>query len=311
MENVGFRAFNECTSLKDINWSNNIRKYDSDAFQGCTSLTHVELSSSLEEMGEYVFKNCINITSVTINEGCAVIGRSAFANCTKLQSVRIPNSVTNLSSSAFSGCSALTTAFIGDGVRNINSYAFDDCTSLETVRIGPNVTNIGFRAFNNCPALVSFTSYSVDVPSLNENGFSSYDAALYVPSSAVEAYKADKIWGKFGNKISALANSVYMTLKHGNSGSVKIPVNTGERYSYTIQPPAGGKIKSVTFNGTDVTAQLVDNTYLTPAITEDSEMAVLFDSDQASGETGDLNGDTKVDAADVVRLVNIIVDRNK
>ena len=40
-------------------------------------------------------------------------------------------------------------------------------------------------------------------------------------------------------------------------------------------------------------------------------MAVLFDSDQASGETGDLNGDTKVDAADVVRLVNIIVDRNK
>lgn len=151
----------------------------------------------------------------------------------------------------------------------------------------------------------------MDVPSLNEDAFSSYNATVYVPSASVEAYKGDKIWGLFGSKISALAGSVFLTIKQGNSGSVKTPVNTGERYSFAIQPQAGGKIKSVTFNGTDVTAQLVDNTYLTPAITEDSELAVLFDSDQASGILGDLNGDNEVNSADVVKLVDIIFGNNK
>ena len=68
---------------------------------------------------------------------------------------------------------------------------------------------------------------------------------------------------------------------------------------------------SVLYNGTDVTKQLVENTYTTPAITEDSELVVNFDSDSGLSRKGDMNGDTKLDASDVVLLVNAVMNEGK
>ncbi len=305
VESIGYRAFAECTSLTDINWSNSIKSYGSSAFSGCTSLTHVELSSSLDSMDGSVFSGCVNVTSVTINDGCAVIGESTFYHCYKLQAVKIPNSVTTMKGGAFRDCTSLVTVSIGDGVTAIGSNTFDGCLALETVRIGPKVTSIGYRAFGDCTALTSFTSYSVDVPTLETSSFPSKSFAIYVPAVAVDAYKKADTWSKYASQISAISTAIYLTLKQGNGGAIKLQVSSGERYTLAVQPPAGGNVKSVTFNGTDVTGQIVDNTYLTPAITDDAELHVVYDTD--SGIPGDLNGDLKVNAADVVKLVNMIM----
>ena len=307
VESVGYCAFNQCTSLKDINWSNNIRNYEGYAFSGCTALTHAELSSSLETMGGNVFEGCINITSVTINEGCAVIGSSAFAGCVKLAAVNIPNSVTSLGSSAFSDCSALKLAKVGNGVRIISNYAFSKCSALENISIGSKVTQINYCAFYNCTALNMFTCYSIEPPSLSKDAFSSYTSTVYVPASAVETYRTAEVWSKFVPHIEALPSYVYLTIKQSNGGAVKARLNVGESYNFTIQPTEGVKLLSVLYNGTDVTKQLVDNTYTTPAITEDSDLVVNFDSDSGQGRKGDMNGDNKLDAADVVLLVDEVM----
>ena len=307
VESIGYHAFYNCTSLKNINWSNNIRSYGDEVFCGCTALTSVELSSSLETMGGSVFAGCKNLTAVTINEGCAVVGGSAFINCKKLGTVNIPNSVTTLGGSAFSGCVALTTANIGDGLKYINNYTFTDCTALETVRIGPKVAEINYRAFYNCPALKSFTCYSVEPPTLNGEAFSSYTSAVYVPVSAVNEYKAADVWKKFGTYIEALPSYVYLSIKQSIGGSVKARLNVGESYNFSIQPANGVKLNSILFNGTDVTKQMVENTYVTPAITEDSELVVNFDTDNSQSRKGDMNGDNKLDAADVVLLVDKVM----
>ena len=307
VEKIGFRAFQSCTSLKDINWSNNIRSYDSEAFYGCTSLTGVELSSSLESMGNNVFTGCINLTTAVINEGCAVIGENAFNGCGKLSTVNIPNSVTIMGGSAFYRCKALTSANIGNGVKTINSYTFYECTSLETVRIGSKVTDINFRAFCSCPALKSFTCYTIEPPTLNEEAFSSYTSAVYVPASAVDAYKAADVWKKFGTNILAMPSYTYLSIKQGLGGCVKVRLNVGESYNFNVQPSDGVKLKSLIFNGTDVTKQLIENTYVTPAITEDSELIVNFDSDSSLSQRGDMNGDNKLDATDVVLLVDEVM----
>ena len=308
VESVGYCAFYQCTSLKDINWSNNIRNYEGSAFSGCTALTHAELSSSLETMGSNVFEDCINITSVTINEGCAVVGSSAFQGCVKLASVTIPSSVTSLGSSAFSGCSALKLAKVGNGVRIINNYAFNKCTSLENISIGSKVTQINYCAFYNCSALNMFSCYSVEPPSLDKSAFSSYTTSVCVPASAVEAYKTAEVWVNFGNHIEALPSYVYLTIKQGNGGIVKARLNVGESYNFTVQPTEGAKLLSVLYNGTDVTKQMVENTYTTPAITEDAEMIVNYDSGSGAFRKGDMNGDNKLDAADVVLLVNEVMN---
>ena len=311
VEGIGYRAFFGCTSLKDINWSNNIRNYDGDVFNGCTSLESAELSSSLESMGGGVFAGCINLTTVTINEGCAVVGENAFNGCTKLRTVNIPESVTSLGSSAFYRCKALTLASIGNGIRKISNYVFYECTALETVRIGSKVDQINYRAFYGCSSLNSFTCYTVEPPTLNEEAFSSYNSVVYVPASAVEAYKKAEVWSKFGTHIEALSSYVYLTIKQSNGGAVKARLNVGESYNFTIQPTEGVKLLSVLYNGTDVTKQLVENTYTTPALTEDSDLVVNFDSDSSQGRKGDMNGDNKLDAADVVLLVDEVMKEEK
>ena len=307
VESVGYRAFKNCTSLKNINWSNNIREYGSEVFMGCTLLESAELSSSLESMGLDVFSGCIKLAKVIINDGCDVVGKNAFTGCVKLLTVSIPKSVTKLYNSAFEGCKSLTSAMIGDGVREIGEYAFAGCTALETVRIGPKVTKIGYRAFNYCSALNQFYSYTIEPPTLNGEAFSSYNSTVYVPASAVDAYKTAEVWSKFVPHIEALPSYVYLTIKQSNGGAVKARLNVGESYNFTIQPTEGVKLLSVLYNGTDVTKQLVENTYTTPAITEDSDLVVNFDSDSGQGRKGDMNGDNKLDAADVVLLVDEVM----
>jgi hypothetical protein len=142
---------------------------------------------------------------------------------------------------------------------------------------------------------------------LNENAFNSYTTAVYVPVSAVDAYKEAEVWKKFGNHIQALPSYVYLTIKQSIGGAVKARLNVGESYNLNVQPVAGVKLLSVLYNGTDVTKQLVENTYVTPAITEDSELVVNFDSDSGQSKKGDMNGDNKLDATDVVLLVDEVM----
>ena len=310
VESIGTYAFWECTNLKNINWSNNIRSYGDAVFYECSSLEHAELSSKLESMGGNVFAGCINLTSVTINDGCAIVGANAFANCVKLQSVSIPNSVTTLGNNAFSNCTALKLAYVGNGVRMIDIYTFSGCSSLETVRIGPNVTEICMFAFFSCPALKSFTCYTIAPPSLDETAFDAYTTAVYVPVDAVDAYKQDEVWSNFGNNIQSFPSYVYLTIKQSTGGVVKARLSVGETYNFYVQPADGVNLKSISFNGTDVTKQLVENTYVTPAITEDSELVVVFDSDSGQSKKGDLNNDGKVDVADHVELSKIIMNEN-
>ena len=62
--------------------------------------------------------------------------------------------------------------------------------------------------------------------------------------------------------------------------ALRQPVNTGERYRFDILPEEGWAIHSVTFNGVDVTGQLIDGTYTTPAITTNSTIVVVLEDEE-------------------------------
>ena len=315
VETIGYAAFSGCTNLAEINWSNNIKKLDTYAFYDCTALTYVELSNSLEDMGVSVFSDCVNITSATINDGCAVVGNSAFYNCKKLTAISIPNSVTSLGSSAFQKCTALTTASIGNGIKKIGDNAFKDCGKLVTLKIGAHVTNVGYAAFSNCVALRSISVYNKEVPATETYAFTSFEATLYVPAEAVNDYKAHDTWGKFA-KVEALAETCYLTIKQAEGGNLKIATASGNNYVFVIQAEEGWKVNTIIYNGNDVTAQIVDNTYTTPAITEDAILTVSFEQTSNNVRNIEAN-DTKiyslgnniiikgVAAGEIIRIYNI------
>ena len=84
----------------------------------------------------------------------------------------------------------------------VNSIkGFSNCQELTSVVIPSNVLYV-YSAFANCSALTSITCNAVNPPIANEATFTGVNKAtciIYVPASAVDAYKADTYWGTFEN----------------------------------------------------------------------------------------------------------------
>lgn len=78
---------------------------------------------------------------------------------------------------------------------------FTACPDLISVSI-PNTVWYVYTAFNGSSNLKSITCNAVNPPAADEYTFKGVDKAtclIYVPASAVEAYKADTYWGEFEN----------------------------------------------------------------------------------------------------------------
>lgn len=276
VEKFGMRAFINCTSLSSINLNDNIVAFEGGGtFADCTSLTKAVIGCNVRKMEGSEFSGCTNLKTLEIHEGATVIGDNSFNECTALQTVDIPNSVLKIGGSAFNGCSNLTSVKIGDGVQEISYYVFGGCTRLEKVVIGAGMNSIGMRTFIDCNQLSSVTVMNPNVPSLVSDGFSSFGANLYVPSQSINAYNSADYWKSFSN-VMAIEDQVYLTIRQATEGSVKMLANIGERYSYDILPEAGWTIHSVTFNNEDVTGQLVGNNFLTPAMTSNGVLSIVF-----------------------------------
>ena len=311
LTSIDYSVFQDCTSLNSINLHDAITFIGSDAFNGCISLTSVDLGAGIESLGSEVFRGCKNLLSVTIHNGCKVINNGCFYDCIKLASIDIPNSVTRVGSTAFYNCAALAQARVGDGVESIGFRAFQGCVNLQSIYIGANVKEIDYNAFTSCKVLKKITVMNTTPPTLGSDPFANYAADLFVPTSAVDTYKNKDLSGAWSGftGIQAFVEPLFLTIKQGNGGIVKLQVSAGEKCTCHLVPLTleTGKLNSVTYNGIDVTNQLVDNTYTTPSITGDSELVVNFDSDSSQGRKGDMNSDNILDASDVVLLVDEVM----
>ena len=91
---------------------------------------------------------------------------------------------------------------------------------------------------------------------------------------------------------------VWLTVKDGQ-GTTKMKVRKGTEQVLTITPEEGWKVVSVTWNGTDVTAQTKDgNSYTTPAITSDATLIVVYEQDTPSDVASARAGQATVKVVD-------------
>ena len=143
--------------------------------------------------------------------------------------------------------------------------------------MGNKLTNVEFRAFRNCKALKSITVQNPTVPDANEDAFNYYTATLYVPDAGLANYKAHEVWGKFV-QILPIVENLYLIIAQSESGRVKMPVTKGMSYAVVIEAEEGWKINTLTYNGMDVTEQIVDGVFTTPAMYESGELRVAYES---------------------------------
>ncbi len=293
--NIGASSFLECYNIQSIAIPNSVTNIGNNAFLYCSKLTSIVIPNSVTSIGEDAFNGCSKLTSITIPNSVISIGSGAFSGCLKLTYITIPNSVTSIGSGAFYNCTNLTSVTIPNSITNIYDGTFGDCSSLTSITIPNSVMNIGAYAFKDCYNLQSITITNPNPPSCaGKETFicsttyvrDTYDvynyATLHVPMGSKEAYSSAYEWRYF-NKIKEdmeQDGKVYyanLSVKQGTTGYTEQPVKADETYTIYIGALGDSKINAVTFNGKDVTDQVKNGYYTTPAIKAKSILSISYE----------------------------------
>jgi hypothetical protein len=206
VEYIGSWAFEDCSSLREINIEN-VREIGDMAFLGCWSLETVNIGKDTVKIGERAFGGTSfrltldpENTSYQFADGClytadgktlvranpdiqkytppdsvTAIAPGAF-EFTDLKSITIPDTVTEIGAYAFYNCLGLTQMELPGSIRRIEEYTFTYCQNLTSVTLPDGLETIGREAFCD-----DFRMTSMKVPDsvkeigANAIGFYYYD----------------------------------------------------------------------------------------------------------------------------------------
>ena len=219
--------------------------------------------------------------------------------------------VTKIMDQAFSGCLGLpSVTTIPDGVTYIGYVSFASCLNLEEITIPASIKYIGSRAFQLCermkrvtvlaetPPIVYESSFNV----LNGEPFSNNRLTLKVPDASMDVYKATEPWSRFSD-FELLSKQKCATPKISvENGKMNFSCDTeGVEFHYEIFTSLKGD-----GNGIKLPETLKITVY--------ASKEGWYDSAIETGEIplsaiADANGDGVVDAADIVRIANIIMGK--
>ena len=307
---IGYKAFENCSTLTSLTITNGVRSIGNVAFQNCSGLTSVSIPESVTSIGDNAFDACFSLTSITIPNSVTEIPKSAFAYCRGLTSLTIGSSVTTIGYWAFDHCSQLTSLTLPESVTKIESYTFRGCDRLKTVTIGSQMQEIGSYAFTNCDSITKVVSKTVNPPAIYENTFSQSaysNATLYVPAGTASAYRAADGWELFTNIVEEGGGNpeplkcATPTIKLTN-GKVHYECET-EDVSYLSEVAWYPEFEQ---SENELVVRVICTVIViaTKEGYEDSEPAeITFNLMQA----GDVNGDGEINVSDVTSLVSIIL----
>ena len=334
---IGERSFRGCKNLNSIILHDGITFIPDGAFCGCSSLSSLTIPNSVTRIGDFhgtysggAFEGCISLTSITFPNNLSSIGDCAFRGCSGLTSLTIPNSVTKICAGAFMGCSSLTSITIPNNVTQIqgDSYAggaFQNCSNLVSLILGENIVSIGEKAFGNCNKLEDVYCYAEEVPSIATNALeSSYIEyiTLHVPAILVSDYRGEdgdpysyNLWSNF-KEIVALDGALPETPKCAKpeinfaNGKVSFSCATeGVEYISEVTVTDAHKYydSEIDLSQTyKVSVFATKTNYINSDVTT---REIIITGNGKAIVVGDVDGDGKVNAADHVKLSNIIMEK--
>ena len=255
---ISSNAFEQCYELTSVRIGSLVQYIGADAFRYCSKLTSITIPNSVIYILPEAFYGCTGLTNLSLGSGLTYIGNCAFQECSGLTKITIPNSVSKIGDNAFYKNTSLKEVNLGTSLTTIGNKAFAYC-KLTSIHIPQSVTNIGDETFYGCSKLDTVYCYASNVPS-GESPFincNTENATLYVPLSAINAYKANSNWNKFKNIIaydgiqakSVTLNKTSVTLNSDETVTLTatvLPENaTDKTVTYKVSGRVEGKMAAV------------------------------------------------------------------
>lgn len=232
-DEVDVGAFENCTSLGEINIPSGTYRIGAYAFGHCSSATKLSLPKSLRKIADHAFEWCTLLNNITIPESSITrIEEGTFQYCGSESSYRteltIPYTVTYIGKYAFFHCSKLININIPTGVLTLDVSAFQHCSRAETLSLPHTLTKLGDGCFADCSSLEA----KVTIPS-SLSGHMAWEGSSFARcTSLVEVYIEDGV-----SRIGDWTFTGCTSLKN-----INFPGSLGE-------PPNPGNIGEWAFNG--------------------------------------------------------------
>ena len=233
LEEIGFWAFINCSSLTKIELPETLLKLRERAFNGA-GLKSINIPANVELIEPNPFAFCYQLDVITVASGntnylgidgvlftadaktlityptgneateytipssVEEIGKYAFANSWYLKDVTFPSALRNIGLNAFTNSKALKDVVFNEGLEVINPDAFAYSQSIESIALPSTLTFIDNGAFEGCDGIKKITSLAVTPPALGDDAFNEVPAGtpLYVPNAAMANYDIDP-WNNF------------------------------------------------------------------------------------------------------------------
>ena len=249
---LGSRAFYNCTGLTSLSLPSGITFIGSKAFSGCSGLTSLSLPSGLTSIGSEAFSGCSGLTSLSLPSGLTSIGSEAFSGCSGLTSLSLPSGLTSIDFNAFSGCSGLTSLSLPSGLTSIGVGAFSGCSGLTSLSLPSGLTSIGSEAFSGCSGLTSIYVYTEKLPNMGSDVFDGCDAkkcTVYVPKGTYDDYWLSE-FGYFENIVEFEATGINNVITSNDAKELSRYSVNGQRLSaptkgLNIVKYSNGSVKKV------------------------------------------------------------------
>ena len=296
LQTIGDHAF-EASNVQEAVLPAGLKTIGAYAFRKCSNITRVTLPDGLTTLGEGAFQQCEALVTADLMNPMDItsIPRYAFDGCSGLRNVYLPFFIEAVGDYAFRGCASLRQIQFVAPTKTIGAYAFSGCQAISVI---------------SSPSLVPPTIASESAL----NGIDKDVCVLTMPKSVYLDYFRAPYWGQFVEYTASVLVGVDgqgSVMYSNNYGTAPTPVKvaafyatagegegveedegdgiTAEAYdsanicakdnstlTFRIVPDEGNEIKSVTYAGEDVTAQVVDGLFTTPVINGDTNLDVSF-----------------------------------
>lgn len=227
-------TFSECKSLESFTCTDSITSIGNMCFYE-SGLRNFNVPESVRFIDSWAFARCRNLKQVSLPATTRFIGNGAFLECEQLEEVVLPDSLQSLGDGVFSHCMKLRSVSIAadnpnyfdvegvladrhhqrliyypagridtlytlpESIKRIGNEAFSGQPYLRTLVMHAELDSLGMGALHDCPQLSRITGMPAVPPYYDMGTFkmSDFDADVYVPSGALQAYQQDFMWGQY------------------------------------------------------------------------------------------------------------------